>query len=397
LRWFVFYITSVNLQGKKILLGITGGIAAYKACELLRILQKRGAEVRVAMTAEATKFVGQTTFAALSNFPVYTETATADSKPFQHIDYPRWADIYIIAPCSATSLARFASGTGEEPVSLCFLAMQGEKWVVPAMNSVMFSSKAVQRNLQTLRSWGVKIVEPAVGHLACGEEGAGKFPEPEDIADELEFYGAKKNKTLLITIGRTQEPIDPVRYISNKSSGKTGVAIAKEFLRGGWRVIAVCGPMEAKLPKQCEKIEVKSAEEMNRAVLKMQKQANAIVHCAAVADYRPKQTASQKVKNSRTMQKLELEETPNILKNTIKNKTSKQKIISFALETENALQNAKKKFEGGGIDILVVNTADNFGEDKVEYGILSKNSQIEELACGSKEELALEVFNCLNL
>ena len=382
----------MDLQGKKILLGITGGIAAYKACELLRILQKRGAEVRVAMTAEATKFVGQTTFAALSNFPVYTETAATDSKPFQHIDYPRWADIYIIAPCSATTLARFASGTGEEPVSLCFLAMQGEKWVVPAMNCVMFNSPAVQRNLGTLRSWGVKIVEPATGYLACGEEGAGKFPEPEDIADELEFHGAKKNKTLLITIGRTQEPIDPVRYISNKSSGKTGVAIAKEFLRGGWRVIAVCGPMEAKLPKQCEKIEVKSAEEMNRAVLKMQKHANAIVHCAAVADYRPKQAAAQKLKNSRAIQKLELEETPNILKNTIKNKTSKQKIISFALETENALKNAKKKFEAGGIDILVVNTADNFGTDKVEYGILSKGSQSEELALGSKEELALSVF-----
>ena len=387
----------MNLHGKKILLGVTGGIAAYKACELLRILQKRGAEVRVVMTAEATKFVGQTTFAALSNFPVYTETAAMDSKPFQHIDYPRWADIYIIAPCSATSLARFASGTGEEPVSLCFLAMQGEKWVVPAMNSVMFNSPAVQRNLQTLRSWGVKIVEPAVGHLACGEEGAGKFPEPEDIADELEFSVGKKNKTLLITIGRTQESIDPVRYISNKSSGKTGVAIAKEFLRGGWHVIAVCGPMEAKLPKQCEKIEVKSATDMNKAVLKMQKQANAIVHSAAVADYRPKQTAAQKVKNSRTMQKLELEETPNILKNTIKNKTSKQKIVSFALETENALQNAKKKFEVGGIDILVVNTADNFGNDKVEYAILSKNSQSAKLVHGSKEELALRVFVGVNV
>jgi len=239
-------------------------------------------------------------------------------------------------------------------------------------------------------------VEPAVGHLACGEEGAGKFPEPEDIADELEFFAAKKSKTLLITIGRTQEAIDPVRYISNKSSGKTGVAIAKEFLRSGWRVIAVCGPMEAKLPKQCEKIEVKSATDMNSAVLKMQKKANVIVHCAAVADYCPKQIASQKVKNSRAMQKLELEETPNILKNTIKHKTPKQKIISFALETENALENAKKKFAGGGIDILVVNTADNFGNDKAEYAIISKNSQSEELALGSKEELASQVFEEVN-
>jgi len=383
----------VNLHGKKILLGITGGIAAYKACELLRILQKRGAEVRVVMTAEATKFVGQTTFAALSNFPVYT---VSDSKPLQHIDYPRWADIYIVAPCSATSLARFVAGSGEEPVSLCFLAMQGEKWVVPAMNCVMFNSQAVQRNLKTLSSWGVKIVEPAVGHLACGEEGAGKFPEPEDIADELEFSATDKSKTLLITMGRTQEAIDPVRYISNKSSGKTGVAISKEFLRNGWRVVAVCGPMEAKLPKQCEKIEVKSAEDMNSAVLKMQKQANVIVHCAAVADYQPKQIAAQKVKNSRAMQKLELKETPNILKNTIKNKTAKQKIVSFALETENALKNAHKKFEEGGMDILVVNTAGNFGNDKVEYGILSKSGQNAKLALSSKEELASQVFVKVN-
>jgi phosphopantothenoylcysteine decarboxylase/phosphopantothenate--cysteine ligase len=380
------------MRGKKILLGVTGGIAAYKACELLRILQKRGAEVRVAMTAEATKFVGQTTFAALSNFPVYTETAAAESKPFQHIDYPRWADIYIVAPCTATSLARFAAGSGEEPVSLCFLSMQREKWVVPAMNCVMFNSQAVKKNLETLRSWGVKIIEPAIGHLACGEKGAGKFPEPEDIANELEFSAADKNKTLLITIGRTQEAIDPVRYISNQSSGKTGVAIAKEFLRNGWRVVAVCGPMEAKLPSQCEKIEVKNAENMNNAVLKMQKQANAIVHCAAVADYRPKQIAAEKIKNSREMQKLELEKTPNILMNTIKNKTAKQKIVSFALETENALENAKKKFADGGMDILVVNTAGNFGMDKVEYGILSKNSQSAKLAYGSKEELASQIF-----
>jgi phosphopantothenoylcysteine decarboxylase/phosphopantothenate--cysteine ligase len=385
----------VNLQGKKILLGITGGIAAYKACELLRILQKRGAEVRVAMTDEATKFVGQTTFAALSNFPVYTTTA-ASSKPFQHIDYPRWANIYIVAPCSATSLSRFACGTGEEPVSLCFLAMQGEKWVVPAMNSVMYKSPAVQKNLETLRSWGVKVMEPATGHLACGEEGAGKFPEPEDIADEIEFGSQKVNKTLLITIGRTQEAIDPVRYVSNNSSGKTGVAIAKEFLRNGWRVLAVCGQMEARLPKQCEKIEVKNAEGMNSAVLKMQHKANVIAHCAAVADYRPKQVAKQKIKNSRAVQKLELEETPNILKNTIKNKKGKQKIISFALETNNALENAQKKFSEGGIDILVVNTAASgnggFGKDSVEYGLLVKGNAKTDIVYGSKEELASQLF-----
>ncbi|MCL1967270.1 MAG: bifunctional phosphopantothenoylcysteine decarboxylase/phosphopantothenate--cysteine ligase CoaBC [Fibromonadales bacterium] len=395
----------MKLRGKKILLGITGSIAAYKACELLRILQKRGAEVRVAMTSEAAKFVGQTTFAALSKFPVL-EAAALVSKPFQHIDYPRWADIYMVAPCSATSIARFAHGTGEEPVSLCFLAMQGEKWVVPAMNSAMYNSPAVQKNLETLRSYGVKVMEPATGHLACGEEGAGKFPEPEDIADELEFGLANENKTLLMTIGRTQEIIDPVRYVSNSSSGKTGAAIAKEFLRKGWRVIAVCGPMEAKLPKQCEKIEVKSAEDMNEAVLKMQAQANVVVHAAAVADYRPKHIAAEKIKDSRTMQELELEETPNILKNTIKNKAAMQIIVSFALETENALENAQKKFDESGVDILVVNTAASgkggIGKDFVEYGIISKigplGLPVEPLLAlryDSKEELASRLYGRL--
>jgi len=389
------YFSLMNLRGKKILLGITGSIAAYKACELLRILQKRGAEVRVAMTSEATKFVGQTTFAALSNYPVL-EAATVDSKPFQHIDYPRWADIYIVAPCSATSIARFAHGTGEEPVSLCFLAMQGEKWIVPSMNFSMYNSPAVQKNLEILRSYGVMVMEPTTGYLACGEEGAGKFPEPGDIADELEFGSAYMDKTLLITIGRTQEAIDPVRYISNNSSGKTGVAIAKEFLRYGWRVVAVCGPMEAKLPKRCEKVEVKSAEEMNEAVLKIQAQANVVVHAAAVADYHPKQIAAEKIKDSRTMRELKLEETPNILKNTIKNKTATQKIVSFALETENAEENARKKFDEGGIDVLVMNTAASgkggIGKDSVEYGFLCKSHALA-LTYGSKEELASELFN----
>ena len=385
----------MNLCGKKILLGITGGIAAYKACELLRILQKRHAEVRVVMTEEAAKFVGQATFAALSNFPVYVKTA-ADSKPFQHIDYPRWADIYIVAPCSATSLARFVSGTGEEPVSLCFLAMQGEKWVVPAMNSVMYNSPAVQRNLETLRSWGVKVMEPATGRLACGERGTGKFPEPEDIADELEFGSANAKQTLLITIGRTQEAIDPVRYISNHSSGKTGAAIVKEFLRNGWRVLAVCGPMEAKLPKQCEKIEVHDVESMNKAVLKMQPQAHVIVHCAAVADYRPKQIAPQKIKNSKAMQNLELEETPNILKNTIKKKKKEQIIVSFALETENALENAKKKFKDGSMDILIVNTATCFRENFIEYGFFTRDDRETELTRSQKEWLAIELFREVN-
>jgi len=377
------------LQGKKILLGVTGGIAAYKACELLRIFQKRGAEVRVVMTEEATKFVGPTTFAALSGYPVYTKNETN----LAHIDHAHWADIYVVAPCTATSLARFATGTGEEPVSLCFLATQGEKWIAPAMNFAMFNSPMVGYNLKIVADCA-HIIKPVTGHLACGEEGIGKLPEPEDIADEIEFSVANVQHRMLITIGRTQEAIDPVRYISNNSSGKTGVEIAKVFLRNNWEVQAVCGPMETKLPKQCWITEVKDAENMNKAVLKNQPEANVIIHCAAVADYRPKKVASQKIKNSKAIQTLELEETPNILKNTVKKK--KQIIVSFALETENALKNAEQKFKNGGMDILVVNTADNFGKDIAEYGILTKNNHKPKLVRESKEYLAELLFTEIN-
>jgi phosphopantothenoylcysteine decarboxylase/phosphopantothenate--cysteine ligase len=280
--------------------------------------------------------------------------------------------------------------------------MQGEKWIAPAMNSVMFESPAVQRNLKTLSEWGAKIIEPKCGHLACGEEGKGKFPEPADIADSLEFGGQTENaKTLLITIGRTEEAIDPVRYISNRSSGKTGVAIAKEFLRNGYRVIAVCGPMEAELPKQCEVVHVKSASDMNKAVLEMQQQANAIAHCAAVADYCPKTAAEQKIKNSRAEQNLELKENPNILKNTVKNKKPGQKIAAFALETENAIENAKKKFEESGADGLGGNTPASgkggFGGDSVEFCILCGDAINRTLTYGSKDELAAQLFTSLTV
>jgi len=391
----------MNLCGKKILLGITGGIAAYKACELLRLFQKRGAEVRVVMTDEATGFVGTTTFAALSGFPVYTKNS-AHSNPLAHIEYAHWADIYIVAPCTATSLARFVSGSGEEPVSLCFLAMQGEKWIVPSMNSAMYNSPAVQKNLQSIYK-DAHVIRPATGYLACGEEGTGKFPEPEHIADMIEFSLRKASKHLLITIGRTQEAIDPVRYISNCSSGKTGAEIAKEFLRNNWHVCAVCGPMEAKLPEQCESVEVNDAQSMNKAVLERQSKADVIIHCAAVADYRPKKAASQKIKNSRAIKTLELEENPNILKNTIKNKKKGQKIVAFALETENAIEYAKKKLKESGADILVVNTPTSgnggFGKDSVEFGILdgTAKGKLASTNLASKKELAHQVFKAVSV
>ncbi|MFA6623494.1 MAG: bifunctional phosphopantothenoylcysteine decarboxylase/phosphopantothenate--cysteine ligase CoaBC, partial [Fibrobacteraceae bacterium] len=274
----IIYILRMRLSGKKILLGVTGGIAAYKSCELLRLLQKEGAEVRVAMTPAATTFVGPLTFASLSRYPVFLKSGALDAGPFQHIEYPRWADLYLVVPCSANTLARFAAGLADEPVSLCFLARTVPAWVAPAMNFAMYLSPAVQANIALLKSRGVKILQAPAGELACGESGPGRCPEPADIlraliaADEpvpesSPFCAPPNGKRVLITAGRTEEQIDPVRYISNRSSGKTGAALADAFARAGYAVTVIAGPMEATLPAGVERVSVKSASEMHGAVL----------------------------------------------------------------------------------------------------------------------------------
>jgi phosphopantothenoylcysteine decarboxylase / phosphopantothenate---cysteine ligase len=381
------------LEGKKILLGVTGGIAAYKCCELLRQLQKQGAEVRVAMTPAATEFVGSMTFASLSGFPVYL-AGPHSANTFRHIDYPRWADLYVVAPASANSIARFVAGFAEEPVSMCWAAALVPKIVVPAMNFAMFQSPANQRNLATLRADGVRVVEPEAGRLACGEEGQGRFPPIETIlaAIRAALAPAPNGRSVLITAGRTEEAIDPVRYISNRSSGKTAAALASAFMAAGFQVNMVHGPMEATIPEGCSAVFTRSARDMHAAVLRLFPTADAVVHCAAVADYRPAQVASEKIKDSRSQLELALEPNPNILRDTVAQKKAGQVVVGFALETEKALEHAQAKRAKSGADLIVVNTPvrpdSGFGCDAVEFALVGPDGPASALRLGPKEDLA---------
>lgn len=393
----------MNLNGKHILLGVTGGIAAYKAAELLRLLQREGAEVRVAMTPSATKFVQPLTFASLSKCPVYTENGAVEARPFQHIDFPRWADLFLVAPCSANTIGRMANGIADEPVSLCFMACAGVKWIAPAMNTTMFMSPAVQKNLKTLENFGVHILQSPAGELACGEVGAGRMLEPAEIVDALKAYEEsrpKNGKKVLITVGRTEEAIDPVRYISNCSSGKTGVALASEFLQAGFDVTLVAGPMEAKVPCGADVIRVRSAVQMHDTVLELSKNFDALVHCAAVADYRPANPADEKIKDSRSQLTLELVPNPNILRDCVAARNSgnlKQVIVGFALETADVEHHADEKLAKSGADMLVLNTpvanGSGFGKDTVAFSFVKANEHAVAPKLGAKRDLALGVVN----
>lgn len=393
------------LSGKKILLGVTGSIAAYKACELLRLLQKEGADVRVAMSPAATRFVAPLSFASLSRCPVYLQDGAHEARPFQHIDFPRWADLYIVAPASADSIGKFAGGLADDPVSLCFMSSTCEKWIFPAMNSAMYRSFAMQRNLKILRGFSdTHVLAPSDGELACGEKGPGRFMEPAEIVKSLKRYRKvsekKSNRSVLVTAGRTEEAIDPVRYISNRSSGKTAVALAEAFLDAGFEVLLVHGPMDVEVPFGARDVAVKSAREMYDAVLSRQSSFDAVVHCAAVADYRPKQASDTKIKDSRSQLTLELEPNPNILRDTVKNRKHGQVIVGFALETDDVERHGREKLEKSGADFLVLNTPvlsdGGFGKDAVPFAILEKGKPVPQLEFHLKSELARNVVERVN-
>ena len=429
----------MDLNGKKILLGVTGGIAAYKSCELLRLLQKKGAQVRVAMTEEATRFVAPLTFASLSKCPVYLKDGAVEARPFQHIDFPRWADLYLVVPCTANAIGKFAYGLADDPVSLCFMSCTCPRLLAPAMNVAMYNSPAVKRNLETLRSFeNTYVLESPAGELACGEIGSGRLMEPADIVSFIEggslpLVGTSSPTTpssgghprnapaaplasdalpeqdpslpghgrrVLITAGRTEEAIDPVRYISNRSSGKTAVALASVFLANGYSVEVVAGPMEAQFPGGATVHRVRSACDMHQAVMERLPQVQALVHCAAVADYRPKDPAQSKIKDSRSQLVLELVPNPNILRDSVAAKKPGQVVVGFALETDHFEKHALEKLEKSGADALLLNAPvakdSGFGFDCVNYTLVTPNSQVPELRMGSKVELSEAIVDFVN-
>jgi len=354
----------------KVALGVTGGIAAYKSAELVRQLQDRGVRVQVVMTRSAQEFIRPLTFAALSGEKVITGMFSPGEEhepnldsAIEHISVAQSIDALVVAPATADILAQFAQGIASDFLTTLYLATSAPIVVAPAMNVNMWNHPATQANVETLRKRGVKIVEPGSGYLACGMVGAGRLAENSTIvAAVLETLGASQDlsgETILITAGPTREKIDPVRYLTNRSSGRMGYALAEAALRRGARVLLVSGPTSITPPAAAEVTRVEAAEEMRDAVLKLLPQSTVVIKTAAVSDFRPSRAAEQKIKRKAPMS-LDLEATPDILKELSAQKTS-QIVVGFAAETENVLENARQKLLSKNLDAVVVNDVSREG------------------------------------
>jgi phosphopantothenoylcysteine decarboxylase / phosphopantothenate---cysteine ligase len=379
----------------KVALGVTGGIAAYKAAEIVRLLQDRGIRVQVVMTRAAQEFVRPLTFAALSGEKVITGMFAAEASvageehapnidsAIEHIAVAQSIDALVVAPATADVLAHFAQGIASDFLATLYLATTAPVVVAPAMNVNMWNHPATQANLQVLRQRGVKIVEPGAGYLACGMTGPGRLAENEAIvAAVMEALGASQDlndETVLITAGPTREKIDPVRYLTNRSSGRMGYALAEAALRRGARVLLVSGPTSLTPPSAAEVTRIESTEEMRDAVLKLLPQATIVIKTAAVSDYRPKAAAGQKIKRTGPMT-LELEATPDILKELLVKKGT-QIVVGFAAETENVLENARQKLVTKSLDAIVVNDVSRegvgFDSDRNAVTIISRDEVVE--------------------
>jgi phosphopantothenoylcysteine decarboxylase/phosphopantothenate--cysteine ligase len=382
-----------NQKFMKIALGVTGGIAAYKAAEIVRLLQDRGVRVQVVMTRSAQEFVRPLTFAALSGEKVITGMFTPGEQQhepepnidsaIEHIAVAQSIDALVVAPATADVLAHFAQGIASDFLTTLYLATTAPIVVAPAMNVNMWNHEATQANLQILRRRGVKIVEPGAGYLACGMTGAGRLAENETIvAAVMEALGAFQDfngETVLITAGPTREKIDPVRYLTNRSSGRMGYALAEAALRRGARVLLISGPTSLTPPGAAEVTQVESTDEMRNTVLKLLPQASVVIKTAAVSDYRPKAEASHKMKRKGAMT-LELEATPDILKE-ISLKKSSQIVVGFAAETENVLENARQKLVAKNLDAIVVNDVSRegvgFDSDRNAVTIITRDEVVE--------------------
>src|SRR6201997_328830 len=389
----------------KIALGVTGGIAAYKAAEIVRLLQDRGIRVQVVMTRAAQEFVRPLTFAALSGEKVITGMFASGQEhepnidsAIEHIAVAQSIDALVVAPATADVLARFAQGIGSDFLTTLYLATTARVVGAPAMNVNMWNHPATQANLQVLRQRGVNIVEPGAGYLACGMTGPGRLAENESIvAAVMEALGASQDlsgETVLITAGPTREKIDPVRYLTNRSSGRMGYALAEAALRRGARVLLVSGPTALTPPGAAEVTQVETAEQMRQAVLNLLPQATIVIKTAAVADYRPKSQASQKIKRTGPMS-LELEATPDILNELAVKKTS-QLVVGFAAETENVLENARQKLVSKHLDAIVVNDVSRegvgFDSDRNAVTIITRD-EVVEVAETTKWEVAQRVLD----
>ena len=351
-----------STRNNRVALGVCGGIAAYKAAEVLRGLQRSGCSVRVAMTRRACEFVQPLTFRALSGSHVIVDDYAPDNPdPIAHITFSQSVDLLIVAPATANILAKFANGIADDFLTSTYLACTSPVLVAPAMNTSMWQHAATQRNLTQLRADGVHIVEPDAGEMACGTIGPGRLSEPDRIvAAALEILSQPINGDLngerfLITVGATREEIDPVRFISNRSSGKMGFALADAAYRRGAQVVAIAGTTSVEPPRGVTVIRVNSAQEMSSAVLQEIDKATVFVGAAAVADYKPSNRTDQKIKKHSASLTLELERTPDILAQVSSNRNEGTLVIGFAAETENVLSHAESKLRSKHLDAIVAN------------------------------------------
>lgn len=396
------------MQGKRILLGITGGIAAYKIAYLIRILKKQGAEVKCIMTPASSDFISPLVVSTLSQNPVHIEFWNKQTGVWtNHVELALWADVLVIAPATANSIAKMANGLCDNLLLATYLSMKTKTIVCPAMDLDMYQHPSFKRNIATLLSDGVLVIPATKGELASGLEGEGRMEEPDVIGAFIANYfistTTKSTETVLITAGPTYEAIDPVRFIGNHSSGKMGFALAESCLNRGMNVILVSGPTQLELHHpNLEVIAVKSAEQMLKAVSANWDKCSIGIFAAAVADYRPVNQEAQKIKKKEETLTLELVKNPDILRWASENRSNAQKVIGFALETNNAEENALLKLKSKNLDMIVLNTLENKGAgfqgDTNKITILDKSNAKKEFDLKSKTAVAEDIMeSILNL
>lgn len=391
------------MSKKRIVVGVSGGIAAYKACDLVSKLSKKDYEVKVILTKHAEKFVSKLTFEALCHNYVETDLFDESNEdPIAHITLAKWADLMIIVPATANIIAKVTHGISDDLLSTTFLACNKHKMICPAMNTQMYENPITQKNIQACKDLGYQILDPVVGHLACNDTGKGKMIEPADIVEAIDNYFNTSNKlsgkTVLISAGPTQEAMDPVRFISNHSSGKQGYAIAKAAKAMGANVILVSGPVQLEKIEGIQTIDVTSALDMFEAIKQNADKADYIIMAAAVSDYRPENIAEHKIKKSDDTIEMTFVKNPDILAYLGQCKTKKQIICGFAMETQDLDKNAKEKLEKKNCDMLIANnlfvSGAGFQTDTNIVSLLTKYS-IEHLPKLSKEELGQKILETM--
>ena len=385
------------IKGSRIVVGITGGIAAYKAVEVIRELQRKGADVLVAVTPSALRFIGEATLSAISGKPVYKDLFQSNGS-VSHVSISSWGDCFLVVPATANTIAKISCGISDNPVTelaLCF----GKGIICPSMNVRMYENRVTQENIKRLRILGYEIVEPEEGYLACGERGKGRLASLEHIVDSVLYYLSPKvleGEKVVVTAGPTREYIDPVRFISNPSIGKMGFALARAAKALGADVVLVSGKTCIKPPYGVKFVEVETADEMYRAVKDNMEDATVFISAAAVGDYSPIKVSKEKVKKTEGVFKLELKRTVDILEDVGKNKREGQIIVGFAAETENLIENARRKLKRKNLDVIVANDVKKriFGSDETEVVLITDS--VEEKLSGSKEEVSFEILKLIS-